>query len=649
MVSLFKEKKCDVLICGAGPVGLFLANELANYEINFRIIDKSKKHPSFSKALLLAPRTLEIFNSRDLIDTFLEHGVRVKHFNIYQNTSNTSDPLKIDLTSMNTTFPFGLINRQNKTEEYLIDALHKKKSMGKKNVPNIEFGMELLSYKEEENHIIAVVKNLHNNIEEEIHCQYLVGCDGVHSNVRKGANGWTYEGQTLKSSWAIADVTIDHELVDYDHVTSFTVGEGPILIFPLDARKNTVRVFLKVADEEDKHENNDSVTHGLTNETHITLDELQKIFDERIAPIKIELKNPVWISNFRINERIVNRYRTGRAFVAGDAAHCHSPVGGQGMNLGIQDVHNLAFKLVLAIRNQAVDINKLLDSYEQERYPVGKNIVSSTSFATKLLSNGDVINTFLRTHVAPFMIHFFPQTALNTQSNLFQIELNYSSEASGILHNYKPHSSKENKLVKAGHFALDGLLMKVIPHKINDHVTLYDILRSTAMKHTLILFTLSNGVTADRNPLIDTLLKIYTTYKTTITPIIISFQGVVQIADVPFMPFLEEGREQHIFVENRFELHEKYGITKENGKQAFVLVRPDLYIASAVFEDDVDELKAFLDARALKTSFQGAAQRKRNSAQNFFASRTTDEYICDENKCRSKGQLFNLHTMQLPN
>ncbi|CAG8768993.1 8653_t:CDS:2 [Dentiscutata erythropus] len=591
MVSLFKEKKCDVLICGAGPVGLFLANELANFEINFRIIDKTKKKPDFSKALLLAPRTLEILNNRDLIDTFLEHGNRIKHFNVYQNTSNTSDPLKIDLTNMNTTCPFGVINRQNKTEEYLIDALHKKKSMGKKNVPNVEFGMELLSYKEEENHIIAVVKNLNNNIEEEIHCQYLVGCDGVHSNVRKGANGWTYEGQTLKSSWALADVMIDHELVNYDHVT------GPIILFPLDARKNTVRVFMKVADEEDKHENNDSITHGLTNETHITLDEMQKIIDDRIAPIKLELKNPVWISNFRINERIVNRYRTGRAFVAGDAAHCHSPVGGQGMNLGIQDAHNLAFKLVLAIRNQAVDINKLLDSYEQERYPVGKNIVSSTSFATKLLSNTDMVNKFLRTRIAPFIIHFFPQAALNTQSNLFQIELNYSSEASGILHN---HSSTENKLIKAGHFALDGLLMKVIPHKIHDRLTLYDILRSTAVKHTLILFTLSNGVTADNNPLIDTLLNIYTTYKTTITPIIISFQGVVQIADVPFMPFLEEGREQHIFVENRFELHEKYGITKENGKQAFVLVRPDLYIASAVFEDDVDELKAFLDGYLVK-------------------------------------------------
>ncbi|CAG8784250.1 4495_t:CDS:2 [Dentiscutata erythropus] len=600
MVSLFKEKKCDVLICGAGPVGLFLANELADFEINFRIIEKVKKLPNFSKALLVAPRTLEIFDNRDLIGPFLEHGVKVKDFCVYQSTSNISNPLKVNMSSMNTTFPIGLMVRQNKTDDYLIDALHKKKSIGKKNVPNVEFGMELLSHKEENDHIIAVVKNLNNNVEEEIRCQYLVGCDGVHSGVRKGISDWTYQGQTLKSSWALADVEIEHELVRYDQATAFSLGEGPLVIIPLDARKNNYRIVIKIADEEDKHDTNNGVTHGLTNEKPITIDELQKIFDERIAPIKMELKNPVWISNFRINERIVNRYRTGRAFVAGDSAHCHSPIGGQGMNLGIQDAHNLAFKLVLAIRNQVVDVNKILDSYEQERYPVGKNVVSGTGFITKMLGSNDIITTFLRTRVAPFMFHFFPQATLNAQSNLLQIQLNYLPETSDILHKYKPRSGTDNKLVKAGHFAMDGLLMKIIPQKIHDHVTLYDVLRSTALKHTLILFTLKKGVTADCNPLIDTLLKIYHTYKTTITPIIISFQGVVQTADIPFMPFLEEGREQHIFAEFRFELHEKYGITKEVGKQAFVLVRPDLYIASAVYEDDVDELKAFLDGYLVK-------------------------------------------------
>ncbi|CAG8705965.1 5078_t:CDS:2 [Dentiscutata erythropus] len=501
---------------------------------------------------------------------------------------------------MNSSFPFGLLNRQNKTEEYLLDALNKKKSMGKKNVPNVEFGMELLSYKEEEDQIIAIVKNLNNNMEEEIHCRYLVGCDGVHSSVRKGISGWTYEGQTLKSSWALADVEIDHELVKYDQTTSFMHGEGPVMIIPLDARKNTVRVVVKVAEEENKNETNDRVTHGLTNETCITLDEMQKLIDERIAPIKLELKNPTWISNFRINERIVNRYRTGRAFVAGDAAHCHSPVGGQGMNLGIQDAHNLAFKLVLAIKNQAVDVNKLLDSYEQERYSVGKNLIAGAGFVTKLLGSNDIISTFIRTRVAPFMFHFFPQIKMNFPNSIYQTEINYFPETSGILHRYKPRSNTENKLIKAGHYAIDGLLKKIIFNKNNDRITLFDIFRSMALKHILILFTLTKGVTADYNPLVNTLLKIYTDYKSTITPVIISYSGAIQTADVPFMPFQEEGREQHIFVESRFELHEKYGITKEVGKQALILVRPDLYIASAVFEDEIDELKAFMEGYLVK-------------------------------------------------
>ncbi|CAG8831539.1 8352_t:CDS:2, partial [Racocetra persica] len=214
-----------------------------------------------------------------------------------------------------------------------------------------------------------------HNVEEEIICKYLVGCDGTHSAVRKGIKDWTYEGQALKSSWAVADVEVDHELLKYDHATFFIINDGPIALFPLDARKNTYRVVAKVSDEEDKHETNDHVTNGLTNETHITLEEMQKLFDEKIAPIKMELKNPVWISNFKINERIANRYRTGNVFVAGDAAHCHSPVGGRGMNLGIQDAHNLAFKLALVIRGQTADANKFLDSYEKERYPVGKSVV----------------------------------------------------------------------------------------------------------------------------------------------------------------------------------------------------------------------------------------------------------------------------------
>ncbi|CAG8652750.1 16161_t:CDS:2, partial [Dentiscutata heterogama] len=510
-----------------------------------------------------------------LLDPFLEHGVKIKQSVMYYNVHDSSNPIKVDLSSLNSSFAFGLINRQNKTEEYLIDALHKKKSIGKKYVPNIEFGMELVRYKEEENKIIAVVKNT-NNVEEEITCQYLVGCDGVHSTVRKGINGWTYEGQTLKSSWALADLEIDHELHKHDCATAFAFAEGILAIESLDVGKNTVRIILKISEEESKQETNDYVTDDFTkNETHITLEELQKLIDERIAPIKLELKNPVWISNFRISERIVNRYRIGRAFVAGDAAHCHSPFGGQGMNLGIQDAHNLAFKLAISISGQAADVDKLIDSYEQERYPIAKKVVSGTSFFRKVWSDNNFISKFLRTSVAPFMFHLFPQTSIKVLTKLFQTDFNYLPETSVIFHKYKTRLSAENKLIKAGHYALDGLLKKITNNKSHERITMFDIFRSTALKHTLILFTLTNGVTAGCNPLIRTLLEIYNDYKSTITPVIISYHGAVQTADIPFMPFLKEGREQHIFAECKLELHEKYGITKEVGQQAFVLVRPD--------------------------------------------------------------------------
>ncbi|CAG8804160.1 15120_t:CDS:2, partial [Dentiscutata erythropus] len=187
------------------------------------------------------------------------------------------------MNSINITFPIGLMVCQNKTNNYLIDALYKKKSIGKKNVSNIEFGMELLSHKEENDYIIAIIKNLNNNVEEEIRCQYLVECDSVYSGVRKEIS------QTLKSSWALADVEIKHKLVRYNQATAFSLG--PLVIIPLDARKNTYHIVIKIANEEDKHDTNNGVTHGLTNKKPITIDKLQKIFDERIAPIKMELKN----------------------------------------------------------------------------------------------------------------------------------------------------------------------------------------------------------------------------------------------------------------------------------------------------------------------------------------------------------------------
>ncbi|CAG8670959.1 29932_t:CDS:2, partial [Gigaspora margarita] len=532
-MSFSKEQKhIDVLICGAGPVGLFLANELASFEINFRIIEKLDKHANFSKAIFVSARTLEI----------------------------------LDNSSMDSLFPFALMNRQNKTQDYLIDALHQKKSMGIKNVPNVEFGMELIDYEEKDDHIIVVVKNVNSGKEEKIICSYLVGCDGVHSSVRKVRDDWIFE----------ADLNIDYELVKDDQVTLFAAEGGHIAILPLDSRKKTFRIIGRVSEEQ------------------LTLDKLQKLIDEKTSPIKLKLTDPVWIANFKVSERVANKYRMGRAFLAGDAAHCHSPVGGQGMNMGIQDAHNLAFKLALVIKNQAINPDKILNSYEQERHPVGKSVVSGTSFATKMLSGNDFISICLREFVAPFMFQFFPQFAFNFQTSLFQTDLKYFPKTSDILHKYIPRSNPKNKLIKVGYYAPDGLLKKIFPQKNHERLTLFDVFRSTALKHTLILFTLNKGATADRNPLINTLLEIYSEYKRTITPIIISYQGTIQTADIPFTPFLEEGREQHIFIETKFELHEKYGITKEIGQQAFVLVRPDLYVASAVFENDVDKLKAFL-------------------------------------------------------
>jgi hypothetical protein len=212
-----------------------------------------------------------------------------------------------------------------------------------------------------------------------------VGCDGAHSAVRH-AVGAQFEGHTYEETFLLADVRIEWD-APTNRVSTFFASDGAVAFFPM--REGRWRVIITAA--------------GALGETP-TLDDVRKVVDARVGK-PVPMHDAVWISPFRIHCRQVSQYRHGRAFLAGDAAHIHSPIGGQGMNTGIQDAHNLAWKLALVVKGDARQ--ELLDSYHAERHEVGRMVLRETDLATRAGTVEGVLVP-IRNHIAKFVTSFQP-------------------------------------------------------------------------------------------------------------------------------------------------------------------------------------------------------------------------------------------------
>ena len=244
----------------------------------------------------------------------------------------------------------------------------------------VERACELVNFRDAGSQVIATVKHDGGmGRAKEIQASWLVGCDGAHSQVRK-ALGVQFAGSTYEEKFLLADVELDWKR-DRDRSHTWFPAEGMFSIIPLP-NSQLWRIF--------------AVVEGET-VPPLSLKLFQQLFRERTGDTQTTLSNPTWLSNFTINRRIVDRYRVGRIFLAGDAAHIHSPFGGQGMNTGIQDAYNLAWKLALVITGQSPD--HLLDTYEEERLPIAQAVLAQTDTNTKILVSNHPIMKFLRERV----------------------------------------------------------------------------------------------------------------------------------------------------------------------------------------------------------------------------------------------------------
>ncbi|MFE9256326.1 FAD-dependent monooxygenase [Streptomyces sp. NPDC006879] len=359
-----------MLIVGAGPVGLTAAVELRRRGVDCRLVDRLPARLPYAKAVGVQPRTLEIWDRMGLVRAALEAALPMRGQLIY---ANGVERARIEL-GLPPDVPYGFAALpQYETERILEEHLGR---FGTR----IERATTLVSFAQDSHGVLSRLTGPQGE-ELEVRSRYLVGCDGAHSVVRKSL-GLTFEGGAFPEEYMLADVEVDWTLPpDYGvratHRDAQGVVDDLLVCIPLPG-EHRYRVSAMVPPElsvQGGSTGRDEVAHGLEGGRAPGLQHIQAVLD-RLAPEPTTASALRWSSVFRISHRLVDRYGKGRVFVAGDAAHIHPPTGAQGMNTGVQDAYNLAWKLALALTDTAHP--ELLASYDAERRPVGEEVVDRT-------------------------------------------------------------------------------------------------------------------------------------------------------------------------------------------------------------------------------------------------------------------------------
>jgi 2-polyprenyl-6-methoxyphenol hydroxylase-like FAD-dependent oxidoreductase len=368
--------RSDVLIVGAGPTGLALALWLTKMGVRARIFDKTTAPGTTSRALAVQARTLELYRQLDLADEVVKRGHKTPAANLWVKGRNAARVPFEDVGAGVTPFPFLHIFPQDEHERLLIERLQ---DLG----VAVERGVELLGFEDKGGFIAARLRGS-DGTEEVCETAYIAGCDGARSSVRKGL-GVDFPGGAYRQIFYVADVEAEGPAINGElHVD---LDEADFLaVFPL-AGEGRARLIGTVRDERADHPE--------------TL-KFEDVSGRAVEHMKIKVRRLNWFSTYRVHHRVAERFRKGRAFLLGDAAHIHSPAGGQGMNTGIGDAINLAWKLAAVIAARAPD--SLLDSYEAERIGFARRLVATTDRAFSFATAEGPVADILRTRVAPLLI-----------------------------------------------------------------------------------------------------------------------------------------------------------------------------------------------------------------------------------------------------
>lgn len=337
----------DVLVIGAGPTGLTLATALVSRGVQTTLVDALPQGANTSRAAAVAARTLEVLEDIDVSERLVKHGIQARNFSIRDHTRVL---MPLDFSQLPTNYPYTLMISQAHTEQLLLDRLE-------------ELGGQVVRPKK----LVAVRQDVDGAVAtfddgDQVRASYIVGADGMHSAVREAA-GIGFRGHAYPESFALADVRLTGD-VPVGEILLFYARAGLVVVAPLPG--DIYRIVAPVPEAP----------------TEPTRDFVQQILDERgFGPGRLAVSDVLWGSHFRIHHRVADTYRAGRLVLAGDAAHVHSPAGGQGMNLGIQDAVALADVLDRVIGGAP---DGLLDGYSEARRPIAQEVLRLTGRLTRL-------------------------------------------------------------------------------------------------------------------------------------------------------------------------------------------------------------------------------------------------------------------------
>ena len=412
--------KTDVVIVGAGPTGLALACQFVRYGVDFVVIEKNSGVTPYSKAIGVQARTLELYEQLGIAKEAVDQGAIGAKGRFLVGGEIRGE---VDFSSIGeglSPYPFVLMLEQSKNERLLYNYLRNHER-------DVLWNTELQSFHQNETGVTVQARQSDGT--QVIEARYLVACDGAKSPVRHALN-LQFEGSTFERMFFVADAQVDWQL-SHDALHVCLAKESFVVFFPLkgNQRYRIVGVFPEEFAKE---------------EGEVLYEEIEQRIKQE-AKLDLDVHDVEWFSTYKVHTRHVNRFSLGRCFLAGDSAHVHSPAGAQGMNTGIQDSYNLAWKMALVLRGAADE--KLLDTYNEERLENAKNLLQTTDRMFQLVASPEWYVSFVRMNVFPQIAKYllsFDAVKHFIFPIVSQIGINYRHSS------LSDHNDDKNFKVKAG-------------------------------------------------------------------------------------------------------------------------------------------------------------------------------------------------------
>jgi 2-polyprenyl-6-methoxyphenol hydroxylase-like FAD-dependent oxidoreductase len=373
----------DIIIVGAGPTGLMAAVQLARFNINFLIIDSKAGPTEQSRAIVMTARSMELYQQLNISDTAIEQGKFITDFYIYVKGKEKAHAHIGEFGKGKTDFSYMLAFEQSKNEKLLVDKLNAYQY-------NVSWQTELVTLTRQNDFFEAEVKYLDKPgaPQQKLRAKYIIGCDGARSVVRHSFD-FSFKGGTYESQFYVADTVLKWD-------------KNPNALILCPSRKNFCGFFPMGGSN--SHRIIGTMPKEFNNRDDITFADVESSIKEAVTfPVAIEKMN--WFSIYKLHHRSVQKFNDSNCFLAGDAAHIHSPAGGQGMNTGLQDAYNLTWKLALVIKDIAD--KKILDSYNEERLPFAKWLLKFTDRAFSIMTSKNIFIVWLRNTIIPLFVKLF--------------------------------------------------------------------------------------------------------------------------------------------------------------------------------------------------------------------------------------------------